>query len=180
MPVLGEILRRRNHNRAVWAACTVCGKERWVEFRNGEPRSKACRHCHPGSKCLVHERGPKATAWKGGRRVDSDGYVHVTLQPDDFFYPMTTDSHVREHRLVMAKHLGRCLASWELVHHKNGIKTDNRLENLELTIHGNHIHEHGKGYRDGFAKGLMDGRDKQVKQLKARVAELEQRLKEEK
>jgi len=87
-----------------------------------------------------------------------------------------TGEYVAEHRLIMAKSLGRCLQSWEVVHHKNGIKNDNRLENLELSTSGAHIHEHGKGYRDGYAKGLQDGKDAQIKQLKTRIAILEQRV----
>ena len=76
--------------------------------------------------------GETNKAWRGGRRV-SDGYVRIWVHQDDFFAPMRAgDGTVSEHRLVMAKHLSRCLLPWEIVHHINNVRYDNRIENLQL------------------------------------------------
>ncbi len=62
-----------------------------------------------------------------------EGYALVLLRPDNPFYSMAMrGGYVFEHRLVMAKHLARNLQSWELVHHKNHIRDDNRIENLQI------------------------------------------------
>jgi len=84
----------------------------------------------------------------------------------------------------MAKHLGRCLQSWELVHHKgirhSGIenKSDNLEDNLSMTLKGQHIRDHQKGYLLGYQKGLIDGRIKQIEELKQEVRLLRWQLKE--
>ncbi len=72
---------------------------------------------------------------KGGRIKDKYGYVQIWMPK----HPNAKlAGYIHEHRLVMANYLGRPLTSNEFVHHRNGIKDDNRLENLELLTHAVH------------------------------------------
>lgn len=83
--------------------------------------------------------GERSHFWKGGRFQHPNGYILIRLTPEHKFYSMADSHHlVPEHRLVMAQHVNRCLRNNEIVHHKNGIKNDNRLENLELLDRGLH------------------------------------------
>lgn len=78
-------------------------------------------------------RGRYHNAWRGGRFVRSSGYVETYVEEDDPLAAMRdARGRVLEHRLVMARQLGRPLYDDESVHHKNGVRDDNRPENLEL------------------------------------------------
>lgn len=57
-------------------------------------------------------------------------------------------SRVREHRLMMESHIGRLLNRNELVHHLNGDKTDNRIENLAIINQAEHMSLHHKGVKN--------------------------------
>lgn len=199
MPQIGETKSGKEIGYArstphIWLACIDCGKERWVTLHKGIPVSKRCKTCSAKSPEKIKQLRAKLKGrtdmkrenhpcWKGGRRKNKDGYILISLPPDDFFYPMVNSSGcVAEHRLVVAKSLGRCLQPWELVHHK-GIrysdirnKSDNLEDNLEITSSlGEHIANHSKGYADGYTKGLEDGRLKQIQELKQKVRELEEK-----
>lgn len=123
---------KRSKGKYIWQACETCGKERWVEIKKGQPVSRRCHSCAI-KDVGIRRRGSNHPRWKGGKKKMGDGYMGILLRPDSFFYPMANhEGYVAEHRLVMAKELGRRLLPWELVHHKNGIRDDNQRENLEL------------------------------------------------
>lgn len=93
--------------------------------------------------------GDKNPAWKGGIVKSSNGYVwvHSPNHPHK-----DTHNHVYEHRLVMEKHLKRYLLPTEDIHHINGIKNDNRIENLKLFKNrSEHIKSH---YKNGSKFGI--------------------------
>ncbi len=97
-----------------------------------------CSRGHVSELCRRHgvraqRRGPRGGAghpnWNGGSSVDGDGYVSIWMPG----HPSARKSgRVLEHRLVMEAHLGRTLRADEVVHHRNGDRADNRIENLEV------------------------------------------------
>jgi hypothetical protein len=93
------------------------------------------RSSHRGS-------GRRQRGYLGEPTITSGGYISVRIADDDRFAVMRqAGGTLLEHRLVMARHLGRPLLPSESVHHVNGNKQDNRIENLQLRFgqHGNGV-----------------------------------------
>jgi len=109
--------------------CPNCSKEMWRQRSGLGTLCRACSKRLKQSKRMTGEGNPR---WKGGR-TETGQYIHIQLLPDDPYYSMANKhGYVLEHRIIMARHLGRSLNHWEIVHHINQNKKDNRLENLRL------------------------------------------------
>ena len=88
---------------------------------------------HAYGYCVTHygfwkRNGDPTKRVKNGIHISKQGYVIVWKYNE----PLAPNVKILEHRFVMAKHLGRPLKKGEQVHHKNGNRADNRIENLEL------------------------------------------------
>jgi hypothetical protein len=104
--------------KVCWDKCPLCDGQKDVRAQS----------CHP---CRFKFRHPRAGTGVP-RRLNKNGYITIQVN----------NRSVYEHRHVMENHIGRPLLSNEHVHHINGDRTDNRLENLELLPEADHLREH--------------------------------------
>lgn len=124
--------------RNILRKCDQCGKE----YR-GRKGSRFCSR-----KCSVDwliandlhnsfPRGGKPANYKG-RTFRKEGYVMLSIPNHPY---AQKNGRIFEHRVIMEQVLGRYLHHWEKVHHINGIKSDNRPENLMLVVTKVHLGE---------------------------------------
>ena len=125
-----------------------------------------CKDCYDPGKCtrLGHAAKLKTLESRIGNKViDSEGYVRVYIGPkssDKRIYQFHNDycGSIREHTLVMEKHIGRPMEKGEVCHHIDGNKTNNKLSNLQIMTVTEHNACHAandKLVMDLFEKGII-------------------------
>ena len=100
-----------------------------------KPTNKRCASCNykwsgRNKKISKNQLGSKNNNWKGGRMITSDGYIKIKMIGH---YLSDCSGYVPEHRLVASKKYNVILKPTDIVHHLNGIRNDNRNENLVIT-----------------------------------------------
>lgn len=138
-----------------------CGCEELISAINKRGEQARYKHGHNARG----KTGENHNNWKGGRKVDR-GHIRI-LKPEHPNHD--SQGYVYEHRLVMEKYLGRYLTKDEDVHHINGIKDDNRLENLELLTHAEHTKHHSIGNKYWLGRKHSEESKKRMSLAKLRA-----------
>lgn len=113
--------------------CKGCGKRLHRAIR------KWCKKCYLKELSKRKQDGSSNKMWKGGKTKHSKGYIYIKKRDHPF---CDKQGYIFEHRLIIEKEIGRYLQPDEIVHHINGIKDDNRIENLKIMKQSEHINLH--------------------------------------
>ena len=123
-----------SRNVKAFVQCSLCGQSRLATIQRS--KKEFTGHCVPCA-CREKNSGSGHPSWKGGR-LHSEGYIYLhrslisPAETEQFTSMFIKTGYILEHRLIIARSLGRALEKSEVVHHLHGIKDDNRLANLQV------------------------------------------------
>jgi hypothetical protein len=129
--------------------CLNCKKK---FTKNKKPQKFCCLHCslkyytEIRIKNLTNHIPPKHRPWDGKTRPDFQGNKHPRWKGGwlQNGYICFGKKKIYLHKQIMEKHIGRKIKSFEIVHHVNGNKIDNRIENLKIMTRSEHTKYHYK------------------------------------
>ena len=125
-----ECYTLKKEKEQIVCTCKFCN----INFKITPARFNADRGTFCSRECcFAYRTYIKPTNYKGGH-IEKEGYKITHIQ----------GVRKREHRLIMEEHLGRKLTSNEIVHHINGIRDDNDINNLQLMTNSEHCSHHHK------------------------------------
>jgi len=130
----------KKRGAAFWLCKCDCGSIKLIlQSCIISKKQKSCGCFNNSSESKL--RGAKHPAWVGGR-YNHAGYSFIRMpnHPNS-----SSNNYIAEHVLVVSDDIKRPLKKSEFIHHKNGIRNDNRIENLELWSHG---HPSGQRVKD--------------------------------
>ncbi len=145
--------RMEGLGKSLMLVCPSCRSEFKVPRSHAHRRrfcSVKCQHADPEFRWEKSQRmrGVKNPHWKGGRVQHTEGYVYVSA-PD---HPLSSNGYVLEHRLVMERWLKendpgspfliRVLSPDFVVHHEDGDKENNAIDNLVCMTPSEHLKHH--------------------------------------
>lgn len=115
--------------------CKRCGSTENIITSARAKFKGYCRHC-----MYRHMREQERSYDR--KIIGTDGYIYLIGEKYADRIGKLVNLRLQEHRYVMEQHVGRRLRSDEIVHHKNGDKQDNRIENLEIVTSSEHAKRH--------------------------------------
>ena len=143
-----------NIDKSRFKRCAICRKlfykKTFQSYKEWEQSKYCSRKCYWKT---VSEAIKKRGGYPNQRKGTSKGWLHKQTGYIVMVHP-ETGKKILQHRYIVERAIGRPLKKHEVVHHKNGAKTDNRIDNLSLLTDYEHRRMHYLRKDMAYIKGL--------------------------